>query len=202
MVEVLVTGGAGFIGSNFVEYALGGAPRLADHHAGQAHLRRTPRESPRGHGPSAPSLRARGRRRRGGCRTAGGGGRTAPADPRQCGRRCSLAAGRRIPRRQRSPAPAQRSAESEDTQPGSGRRAAVHRAKRPAGESARAYVARVCVEVAFSTSLAAALGLAPRRVTWPPRPRAGGLKRLVLCARLPEAVLGMRLQIRCRARRG
>ena len=40
MIEVLVTGGAGFIGSNFVRWAHRRASRLAHHHARQADLRR------------------------------------------------------------------------------------------------------------------------------------------------------------------
>ena len=55
MVEVLVTGGAGFIGSNFVRYALGHASRLARHDARQADLRGPDREPARRHGPPAPS---------------------------------------------------------------------------------------------------------------------------------------------------
>ena len=47
MVNVLVTGGAGFIGSNFVRYAHRRASRLARHHARQADLRRPPREPAR-----------------------------------------------------------------------------------------------------------------------------------------------------------
>ena len=47
MSNVLVTGGAGFIGSNFVRHALHGAPRLAHHHARQADLRR-PAGEPQG----------------------------------------------------------------------------------------------------------------------------------------------------------
>ena len=40
MIEVLVTGGAGFIGSNFVRHALAAHRRLARHDARQADLRR------------------------------------------------------------------------------------------------------------------------------------------------------------------
>ena len=45
MVNVLVTGGAGFIGSNFVRYALASASRLARHDARQADLRRAALEN-------------------------------------------------------------------------------------------------------------------------------------------------------------
>ena len=71
MVEVLVTGGAGFIGSNFVRYALAHASGLARHHARQAHLRRTPREPARRDGPPAARVRAGRHRRRGRQRPAG-----------------------------------------------------------------------------------------------------------------------------------
>ena len=54
MVEVLVTGGAGFIGSNFVRYALADACRLARDDARQADLRRPAREPARRDGRSAP----------------------------------------------------------------------------------------------------------------------------------------------------
>ena len=47
MVEVLVTGGAGFIGSNFVRYALSPPRGLARHDARQADLRRPAREPAR-----------------------------------------------------------------------------------------------------------------------------------------------------------
>ena len=63
MVEVLVTGGAGFIGSNFVRYALARASRLARHDARQADLRRPAREPARRDGPPAPRVRARRHRR-------------------------------------------------------------------------------------------------------------------------------------------
>ena len=63
--DVLVTGGAGFIGSNFVRYALADASRLARHHARQADLRGAPREPARRHGQSAPHVRARRHLRRG-----------------------------------------------------------------------------------------------------------------------------------------
>ena len=63
-LNVLVTGGAGFIGSNFVRYALGGASGLARHDARQADLRRTAGEPAGRHGPSAAHVRPRGRRGR------------------------------------------------------------------------------------------------------------------------------------------
>ena len=59
MVEVLVTGGAGFIGSNFVRHAPGHARRLARHDARQADLCRAPREPARRDGSPAARVRAR-----------------------------------------------------------------------------------------------------------------------------------------------
>ena len=56
MTEVLVTGGAGFIGSNFVRWAHA-ASRLAHHDARQADLRGAPRKPARGDGQPAPSFR-------------------------------------------------------------------------------------------------------------------------------------------------
>ena len=59
MVEVLVTGGAGFIGSNFVRWAHQRAPGLAHHDARQADVRRPDRKPARRHGQPAPPVRAR-----------------------------------------------------------------------------------------------------------------------------------------------
>ena len=59
MIEVLVTGGAGFIGSNFVRHALAAHRRLAHHDARQADLRRPHRDAARRDGPPAPHLRPR-----------------------------------------------------------------------------------------------------------------------------------------------
>ena len=70
MVNVLVTGGAGFIGSNFVRHALDDAPRLASHDARQADLRRAAREPQGRDGPSAARVRQGRRRRSGGRRAA------------------------------------------------------------------------------------------------------------------------------------
>ena len=72
LVNVLVTGGAGFIGSNFVRWAHDAPSRLAHHDARQADLRGPPRKPARGHGqPAAPVRegrhRRRGRRRRRSC---------------------------------------------------------------------------------------------------------------------------------------
>ena len=70
MVNVLVTGGAGFIGSNFVRYALAAHPDWQRHDARQADLRGPSREPRERQGRSAPPLREGGRRRRGGRRAA------------------------------------------------------------------------------------------------------------------------------------
>ena len=66
MVEVLVTGGAGFIGSNFVRWAHARASGLAHHDARQADLRRPAREPARRDRQPAASLRPGRHRRRGG----------------------------------------------------------------------------------------------------------------------------------------
>ena len=57
MVKVLVTGGAGFIGFEFRPLGARHAPRLADHHARQADLRRPTREPARPRGQRAASVR-------------------------------------------------------------------------------------------------------------------------------------------------
>ena len=71
MTKVLVTGGAGFIGSNFVRYALQTPSRLACHHSRQADLRRPQGEPARRDGQSAPHVRARRHLRCGDRRAAG-----------------------------------------------------------------------------------------------------------------------------------
>ena len=64
--RILVTGGAGFIGSNFVRHVARTQPGLGDRGPGQAHLRRPPREPGRRRGrtPASPSCRATSRTRR------------------------------------------------------------------------------------------------------------------------------------------
>ena len=64
MTKVLVTGGAGFIGSNFVRHAHRDARRLARDHPRQVDVRRAAREPHGGARSSAAPVRARRRRRR------------------------------------------------------------------------------------------------------------------------------------------
>ena len=70
-MRLVVTGGAGFIGSNFVRYMLRAPRRRRDRQPRQAHLRRQPREPARRRGRPALHVRAgrhlRRRRRGDGC---------------------------------------------------------------------------------------------------------------------------------------